>query len=220
MQNNCFEAVGWVNKMSPFLSIILSGSMIWSIQQCYCNKPMMTYPGTWKSVLILSQSRYQLNVVPGANRCFSLRRETPLKGSGLLSGQWILLVSRLVVLFWLVCVILSNNSHVTMFRIEAIFHVTIWLRNRKVWKYQGIGHGACSCDLFLLDLSNRNSSSSRPLEEQMLYPSFYHSSNLSNSPHVFYSKRGERMAYLDPPLWFQNNRNMPSSQSQWFLFDG
>ena len=36
------------------------------------NIPMMTYSGSWETVCSLSWSRYQKNVVPGANRCFSL----------------------------------------------------------------------------------------------------------------------------------------------------
>ena len=60
--------------------------------------------------------------------------QTPLKDLGLVSG-WVLLVKDTDWLpsSCLLCVIPSYNSHVIMFRIRAIFHVTIWLRNRKVW---------------------------------------------------------------------------------------
>ena len=52
---------------------IVSYPLIWSIQQCYCNKSMMTYPGTWKTVLIFSHSPDTSRT--GTNRCFSLRCE-------------------------------------------------------------------------------------------------------------------------------------------------
>ena len=107
--------------------------LIWSIQQCCCHKSMMT----WKTVLILSHcldtsrtlflaptdvSLWDVNSGPG---------QTLLKGSGLefCLCQWYWLV----VLFWFVCVIHSYTSHVPMFGIRAIFHFTIWLKNRKVW---------------------------------------------------------------------------------------
>ena len=32
-------------------------------------------------------------------------------------------------------------------------------------------------------------------------------------------KCGEWMAYSDPLIWLQSNRDMPSSQSHWFLLD-
>ena len=37
--------------------------------------------------------------------------------------------------------------------------------------------------------------------------------------HSFYSKRTERMAYPDPLVWLQINRDIPSLQNQWFLRD-
>ena len=38
---------------------------------------------------------------------------------------------------------------------------------------------------------------------------FYHSSNPSSSPHIFYSKHGEQMAYLDTLVWLQSRCDMP-----------
>ena len=48
----------WVNKKVsiPFHHIL--SPLIWSIEQYCQNKPMMTYTGTWKSVLILSHGVY------------------------------------------------------------------------------------------------------------------------------------------------------------------
>ena len=113
----------------------------------------------------------------------------------LCQGYW------LVVPFWLVCIISTYNSHITMFGIRAYipcYHLAqdqegLGHEGLVLWQkeHQGIRHGACSCDLFLLDLSCRNSSSyselfllSRPLEWQRAYSSFYHSSNLSSYLHV------------------------------------
>ena len=50
----------------------------------------------------------------------------------------------------------------------------------------------------------------------MEYSSFYHSSNNSRSPHMFYCKYGERMAYPDPLIWLKSKPDIPSLQSQWF----
>ena len=66
-------------------------------------------------------------------------------------------------------------------------------------------HGACSCDLFLLDLSCRKkkqfvmlsfpSLQTIGMKNGILFilPFLY-----SSSPHMFYSKREEGMAYPDP----------------------
>ena len=35
--------------------------------------------------------------------------------------------------------------------------------------------------------------------------------------HTFSSKRGERMAYPDPLVWLQSNRDLPSSESDFCL---
>ena len=55
--------------------------------------------------------------------------------SGIVSGRWVLLVSRVLTGHPLLACKRhpSYNSHVTMFGIRATFHVTVWLRNRKVW---------------------------------------------------------------------------------------
>ena len=142
----------------------------------------------------------------------------------------------LVVLFRVVCIIPSYNNHVTIFRIKAIFHVTIWLRNRKVWATKDLSYPRRNIEVldmtpvranFFFDLSCRNSCPqcdlflpSRPLEWKMAYSFFYHSFSSLRSPNKFYSKRGEQIAHPDIIGGFYSNRDMPSSQSQWFLQDG
>ena len=88
----------------------------------------------------LSWFQYQQNVVPSANRCFSLKHELSswadsfkrfrsrvrslssahVKGTCWSSSFGLYITS-------LATTILS------LFRIWSIFHVSIWLRNRKVW---------------------------------------------------------------------------------------
>ena len=100
--------------------------LIWSIQQCCCNKPMITYPGTWKTVLVLSHglnTSRMLFLVPTDVSLWDVNpvtKQTPSKGSCLMSVQ---LMSRVLAghPFWLICIIPSYNSHVTMFESELYF---------------------------------------------------------------------------------------------------
>ena len=90
-------------------------------------------------------------------------------------------------------------------------------------EHRGIKHGACFCDLFLLDLSCRNNSNVIFYFSPDHWNGKWHTlllpfSHPSSSLHMFYSKRGERMAYLDPLVWLHSNRNTQSSKCQWFLF--
>ena len=89
----------------------------------------------------LKCSRYQQNVVPGASRCFSRRREPSSWAAFLGKVQVLYRVikfglgqrQRLIVLFWPVCTTLSCISNVTRFRIRTRLNGGIWLRNRNIW---------------------------------------------------------------------------------------
>ena len=101
-------------------------SLIWSIQQCYCNKPMMTNPGTWKTVLILSHGLDTSRTLFHVPICFSLRREHSSWAdsferfrSRIRSFCWCR-VYWLVVLFRLGGVIPSYSCQVTIFGISYI----------------------------------------------------------------------------------------------------
>ena len=86
-------SIPWHYTLSP---------LIWSIQQYCCNKPMITYPATWKTVLILSydlDTSRTLCLVPTDVSLWDVNpaaERTLLKGSGLVSGRWVLLVSRVL----------------------------------------------------------------------------------------------------------------------------
>ena len=59
---------------------------------------------------------------------------------------------------------------------------------------------------------------SRPLANGILSP--FTNPPISQILYTFLQKRGERMAYPDPIVCLQNNIDMASSQSEWFLFEG
>ena len=130
----------------------------------------------------LSRSRYQKNVVPGANRCFSLRRE---------SSSW------------------SDSFERFRSRVRSLN--SAYVRGTGCSSSFGFFHAEIAVRKVIFSFF------SKPLEWQMAYSSFYHFSSLSSSPHMFYSKRGDQMAYPDPLAWLQRNGIMPSSQSQWFF---
>ena len=173
MWKNCFEtSARWVNKSFHFIATYskpidlihptllfqqTNDDLSWYVKNCL-NSPSISIPVeccSWCQQIFLFEkwtkqlSRFLWKVqvlCQVIEFCFC-------------QGYW------LVILFWLACIIPTYNSYVTMFRIRAILHVTIWTRNRKVWnmvlwqkEHWCIGHGACSCDLFLLDLSCKNSS--------------------------------------------------------------
>ena len=134
--------------------------LIWSIQQCCCNQPKMTYLGTWKTVLILSHgldtSRKLLLVLTDVSL---LRRELSSSADSF-EKVWFHLRS-----LSSACVkdtdwsssssdlyesSTAYNSRVIMPGIRAIFHVTIWLRNKKVWVMRDWYYG--SSNIGVLDM--------------------------------------------------------------------
>ena len=119
-----------------------------------------------------------------------------------------------------------------MFKIRALFPITIWLRNRNVSAMRNWSYGRRNIEvldmvlalaiysffIYLAEIAVHNvifSFTSRPLELWVAYSSIYHSASPSSSPHMFYRKHGERMTYPNPLLWLQHNCDM-SSKSQWF----
>ena len=109
----------------------------------------MTYPGRWETVLILSQcldTSWTLFLVPMDVSLWDVNPatdQTPLKGSDLVPSRWVLLVLRVLAgrpLFS--CMHHPQlKSHVTKFEIRAIFHITIWLKNRYIWAMRDRSYG-------------------------------------------------------------------------------
>ena len=119
-----------------------------------------------------------------------------------------------------------------MFRIGAIFHVTIWLSNRKVWALRDWSYGRRNISIldmvlvlaiysfciYHVEIAVRNVIFSflqtiGTANGILFFLPFLQS--LKFSTH-FTAKCEEQMAYPDPLICLQSNPNMLSSQSQWF----
>ena len=167
----------------------------------------------------------------------SAAEQTHLKGSSLMSGSWVLPVSRVLTGHPLLACMchpqlqqswhyVPNQSYIPRYHLalgqECLDHngLVLWQK-----EHRGIGHGACSCNLFLFfyhaEIAVCNVIFSFP-------PDHWNGKwntlpfTISPIPHVlytFYSKCGERMAYPDSLVWLQNNHDMSSLQCQWFLLD-
>ena len=128
---------------------------------------MMTSPGTWKAVLILSHGlniSRSLFLMPTDVFLWDVNpaaEQTPLKGSGLVSCRRVLLVSRVLVgrpilacmhhpLLQQTCYYVRNQSYIPYYQLTQELAglgdegLVLWQED-----HRGIGHGTYSCNLFL-----------------------------------------------------------------------
>ena len=129
---------------------------------------MMIYPGTWKTVLILSHgldTSWAFFLLPTNVSLWDVNltvEQNPLKDSGLVSGHRVLLVSRVLAGHTLLacmhhllleqpCHYVQNQSYIPYCYLaqeqEGLSHQgpVLWQK-----EHRGIGHSICSCNLFLL----------------------------------------------------------------------
>ena len=137
---------------------------------------MMTYPRMWKIILILSHgldTSRTLFLVPTDASFWHMNlavEQNPFKGSCLVSGRWVLLLSRILAgrpllacmhhpQIQQLCDYVQNQSYTACYQLTQEQEV-LGIEGLVLWQkeHRGIGHGTCSSNLFLLDLSCRNSS--------------------------------------------------------------
>ena len=127
---------------------------------------MMTYPGTWKTVLILSHSfdtSRILFMVPTIGSLWDVNpatEQTSLKVSGLVSGRWVLLMSSVQADHPLLacihhpqleqsCHYVQNQSYIICYYLaeeqEGLDNEGLWQK-----EHRDIEHCVCSCNLFLI----------------------------------------------------------------------